>query len=290
MRTCRWASPPLLQAARTAGWMALLGAPIMAVLFVLFPRFAPLWGIPGDAMSGRSGLSANMQVGNIASLVLDESIAMRVKFEGAASRAQSDLYFRGPVLSTFDGREWRPLQPRLGSRSPPRRAAAQLQVSGEPVRYEVTLEPNNRPWLLVLDAAAQGAVVPGLRNRDDQRAAVACQSRPSRTCCATARESHPAFRHGPRSTPRLLPPEYLRAAAGLQPAHRWRSRPSCGAIRAWPAGGPGRAGPGRDGAAAHRQLPATRWSPASTASTRPTNSGSIARKASASTSPRPSWC
>ena len=38
--------PPLLQAARTAGWMALLGAPIMAVLFVLFPRFAPLWGMP----------------------------------------------------------------------------------------------------------------------------------------------------------------------------------------------------------------------------------------------------
>ena len=48
--------PPLLQAARTAGWMALLGAPIMAVLFVLFPRLAPLWGIPSDAMSGRSGL------------------------------------------------------------------------------------------------------------------------------------------------------------------------------------------------------------------------------------------
>ena len=35
------------QAARTAGWMALLGAPIMAVLFVLFPRLAPLWGMDG---------------------------------------------------------------------------------------------------------------------------------------------------------------------------------------------------------------------------------------------------
>jgi hypothetical protein len=31
--------PPLLQAARTAGWMALLGAPMMAVLFMLFPRW-----------------------------------------------------------------------------------------------------------------------------------------------------------------------------------------------------------------------------------------------------------
>lgn len=106
--------PPLAQAARTAGWMALLGAPVMAALFLLFPRLAPLWGIPSDAMSGRSGLSATMQVGNIAQLVLDESIAMRVRFEGAVPQ-QSDLYFRGPVLSVFDGREWRALGPRRGA-------------------------------------------------------------------------------------------------------------------------------------------------------------------------------
>ena len=74
--------PPLLQAARTAGWMTLLGAPVMAVLFVLFPRFAPLWGIPADAMSGRSGLSAQMRVGSMADLVLDESVAFRVRFDG----------------------------------------------------------------------------------------------------------------------------------------------------------------------------------------------------------------
>jgi hypothetical protein len=51
--------PPLWQAAKIAGTMTLLGAPIMLLLFVLFPRFGPLWGLPGDAMSGRSGLSAN---------------------------------------------------------------------------------------------------------------------------------------------------------------------------------------------------------------------------------------
>jgi hypothetical protein len=117
--------PPLSEAARTAAWMTLLGAPVMAVLFVLFPRFSPLWGTPGDAMTGRSGLSANMQVGNLASLALDESIAMRVKFDGRVP-AQHELYFRGPVLSTFDGREWRPLQPRLGTRSLPIVGGSQL--------------------------------------------------------------------------------------------------------------------------------------------------------------------
>jgi transglutaminase-like putative cysteine protease len=149
--------PPLLQAAKTAGWMALLGAPVMAVLFLLFPRMAPLWGVPGDAMSGRSGLSNSMQVGNIASLALDESIAMRVRFTGAVP-PQSDLYFRGPVLSTFDGREWRPLR----SGFPPRmQAAAELRVSGSPIQYEVTLEPNSRTWLLLLDAAPTPPKLPG---------------------------------------------------------------------------------------------------------------------------------
>ena len=35
----------------------------------------------------------------------DERVALRVKFEGAPP-PQSQLYFRGPVLSQFDGRNW----------------------------------------------------------------------------------------------------------------------------------------------------------------------------------------
>jgi protein-glutamine gamma-glutamyltransferase len=66
--------PPIVQAGKIAGKMVLLGAPIMAVLFMLFPRLAPLWGTPTDAMTGRSGLSQTMQVGTIAKLALDESV------------------------------------------------------------------------------------------------------------------------------------------------------------------------------------------------------------------------
>ncbi|NPC55682.1 transglutaminase family protein [Caenimonas soli] len=205
--------PPLLQAARTAGWMALLGAPIMMVLFVLFPRFSPLWGIPSDAMSGRSGLSANMQVGNIASLVLDEGIAMRVKFEGPVP-PQSDLYFRGPVLSTFDGREWRALRLRSGSRSTA--VGAQLQVMGQPMRYEVTLEPNNRPWLLVLDAAAQAPAIPGVEAvMTSELLWVA--NRPVTDLLRYSAESYPIFRHGPRSALAAVPPEYLELPPGFNP-------------------------------------------------------------------------
>jgi len=148
--------PPLMQAARTAGWMALLGAPIMLVLFLLFPRMAPLWGTPNDAMTGRTGLSNTMRVGSIAQLALDDGIAARIRFDGNRVPAQRDLYFRGPVLSQFDGREW--TSPPLFSRG---FLPQNLRVRGDAIGYEVTLEPSNRPWLLTLDAAPAKPELPG---------------------------------------------------------------------------------------------------------------------------------
>ena len=184
--------PPLLQAAKTAGGMALLGAPIMVVLFMLFPRMAPLWGVPSDAMAGRSGLSGSMQVGSIASLALDDSVAMRIRFEGSPP-PQRDLYFRGPVLSTFNGREW------LSSRADffgRRNAAVSLRVTGAPINYEVTLEPTRRPWLISLEALSQPPHVPGYE--------VAMQTdlqwltnRPINDLLRYKAQSFPTFTHGP---------------------------------------------------------------------------------------------
>ena len=186
--------PPLMQAAKTAGWMALLGAPIMAILFVLFPRLAPLWGVPGEVAAGRSGLSASMQVGTIASLALDESIAMRVRFRGKPP-GQSNMYFRGPVLSSFDGREWRPLRPGLRNSL---QAGGELQVLGEPIDYEVTLEPTSRPWVMVLDATQskpelkgyQVSMMPDLQWVADQ---------PIRDLVRYSVRSHTAYRYGPQT-------------------------------------------------------------------------------------------
>jgi protein-glutamine gamma-glutamyltransferase len=148
--------PPLMTAAKIAGKMALLGAPIMVVLFMLFPRLAPLWGMPGGPLQGKSGLSADMRVGTIAKLALDDSIAMRIKFEGKPPEAK-DVYLRGPVLSRFDGREWLPLT-NTGE-------VSNLKVSGQPINYEVTLEPNNKPWLFAIDAASTAPVLAGFELR-----------------------------------------------------------------------------------------------------------------------------
>ena len=203
--------PALADAALTAGRMAMLGAPIMVVLFVLFPRLAPLWGVPGDAMSGRSGLSERMQVGSIASLALDSSIAMRIRFEASAPR-MDQMYFRGPVLSTFDGREWRPLRSAFPSRL---QLGADLQVTGEPIRYQITLEANRRPWLLVLDATPSKPTLPGY----DASMTPTLQwvaERPISDLVRYSAESHMAFRHGPL---RLVPgmQDYLELPPGFNP-------------------------------------------------------------------------
>ena len=203
--------PPLLQSARIAGGMALLGAPIMAVLFMLFPRVGPLWGLPADAMSGRSGLSATMEVGNVAQLALDSSIAMRVRFEGTAPPASS-LYFRGPVLSTFDGRAWRALR----SDFPPgMQLGADLQVRGAAVRYEVTLEPSYRPWLLLLDASPEAPVLKGLRAGMTPELQW-LTDRPVTDLLRYRAEAYTDFRHGPS---RLLTglQDYLTLPPGFNP-------------------------------------------------------------------------
>ena len=203
--------PPLMLAAKTASWMALLGAPIMAVLFVLFPRIAPLWGVPGEAPGARSGLSASMQVGTIASLALDESIAMRVRFDGAPPH-QSEIYFRGPVLTTFDGREWRPLQSSLSSRPP---LPAELEVQSPAVSYQVTLEPNNRPWIMVLDATDTRPALSGYRAIMTSELQWIADHPVTELVRYTA-QSHTAFRHGPRAKVSGLQ-DYLRLPANFNP-------------------------------------------------------------------------
>ncbi len=125
-----------------------LSAPFMVVLFLLFPRLpGPLWNLPKDATSGRTGLSEEMSPGDISRLSLSGAVAFRVSFEGEAP-PQEQLYWRGPVLWLFDGRTWT---------RPTERAAGGLEYRalGESVDYVVTLEPHGRRWLFALDLPAR---------------------------------------------------------------------------------------------------------------------------------------
>ncbi len=151
---------PLRVAAQTAGRLGALGLPLMAVLFVLFPRVAPLWGVGQETPQARSGLSPSVSVGSMADVALDETIALRLRFLDAQPPAGSPLYFRGPVLAQFDGRQWsaRDSAPAQAGTAP-----EGLRTQGVPLRYEVTLEPSAHPWLLVLDATPTAPQAPNLR-------------------------------------------------------------------------------------------------------------------------------
>ncbi len=203
--------PPLLLAARTAGWMALLGAPIMVLLFVLFPRVAPLWGLPDDATGARTGLSNTMQVGTIASLALDSSVALRVRFEGPVP-PRRDLYFRGPVLSTFDGHAWKPLRSAFPAAM---QLAGNLQVSGTPVRYEMTLEGNNHPWLPLLDAASETPDLKGYSLRQNPELQWTAE-RPIGELVRFKAQSFTRFHHGP-TTEELGLQDSIDLPAGYNP-------------------------------------------------------------------------
>lgn len=189
--------PSIGQAARWAAGMALLGAPIMVVLFMLFPRLAPLWGIPTDSSLGRSGLSGQMQVGQIARLALDDSIALRVEFAGGQRPAQDQLYFRGPVMSLFDGVTWRPrFNPEASFALQAFSPQLPVDVTGPSIAYRLTMEPSNRPWLMALEATPQLGAILGqqpLATPDLQW----LLRRPITDVIRFDAVAYPGFRHGP---------------------------------------------------------------------------------------------
>jgi protein-glutamine gamma-glutamyltransferase len=131
--------PQLGAAAREAARSTLLGLPIMVLLFMLFPRIGPLWGLPSQ--SGGTGLSDRIGFGDVAELALNEDIALRLRpLEGGA--LPQPLYIRGPVLSRFDGRQWH-VEPFAAAARPPQ--------GGRLLRYEAMTEPQRLPLLPLLE-------------------------------------------------------------------------------------------------------------------------------------------
>lgn len=224
--------PPLIASLRTAVALAAMGTPVMLALFLLFPRMAPLWSLPADKMSGLSGLSGEMHVGDLAQLALDDSVALRVRFDtpGGQPPPQSSLYFRGPVLSAFNGRDWYALgTPQAQTTTWAAPAPARLSVAGPPLRYEVTLEPSQRSWLFTLDAALQP---PGMPHGWVALMAPDLHWRTTRPIVSVLRyqaQSHLQFRHGPQQADASLHP-YLQ----LPPQSDPRTRQWAAQLRADP--------------------------------------------------------
>lgn len=133
---------------RTGGALLLQALPLMAIMFVLFPRLsAPLWNMPKEGSSAQTGLGDTIRMGTITHLADSAEIAFRVRFEDGIPPADR-LYWRGPVLWHTDGRNWQRLP------SATRLERIDYRGLGEAIRYTVTLEPHARHWLFALDLPA----------------------------------------------------------------------------------------------------------------------------------------
>ncbi|MFT3666873.1 MAG: DUF3488 and transglutaminase-like domain-containing protein [Piscinibacter sp.] len=202
--------PSLKQAGRLAARTAAFGMPIMLLLFLLFPRIGPLWGVPKDGLSV-TGLSDRLRLGQVAEVASDDRIALRLRFEGEVPRPET-LYFRGPVLASFDGTEWRPLLPSVPPRLQPQ---AELRTSGAPVRYEMTIEPLRLPVLPLLEASPAAPQIEGWRVRGTEDLQW-LTDRPLIERLRLQAEAHVRFEHGPReAVPGLR--DYLRLPPGFNP-------------------------------------------------------------------------
>lgn len=134
--------------------------PLMLLLFLFFPRLAPLWSLPLPSDKGVSGLSESMAPGDIAELSRSGELAFRASFDGPLPPRQA-LYWRALTLDDFDGQRWSQSEDRPFSSSP------QWQAKGEPWNYSVILQPNDKPWLPALDVARTD--LPDVRQLGDYR-------------------------------------------------------------------------------------------------------------------------
>lgn len=149
------------QSFKLAGGLILQSLPLMVVLFIVMPRVGSLWAVPQPEQKASTGISDMVAPGDFSALAQDNSTAFRVTFDGDIPPAR-ELYWRGLVLSRFDGRRWSRAEswgrePEVSwSREPPH-YWWQLEVRGEPVRYEIILEPTQQHWLFALPLPTNNA-------------------------------------------------------------------------------------------------------------------------------------
>ncbi|TDJ43849.1 MAG: DUF3488 domain-containing protein [Gammaproteobacteria bacterium] len=140
---------PAPRAMQMAFRLVLQALPLMLLLFFLFPRVpGPFWSLPTASGRATAGLTNEMTPGDITELARSNQVAFRVRFDDAAP-APAELYWRGPVLTNFNGRTWTMQAVEARSELLERAPAA-----GAAYDYELTLEPHRRRWLLALETPA----------------------------------------------------------------------------------------------------------------------------------------
>ncbi|TDG13714.1 DUF3488 domain-containing protein [Seongchinamella unica] len=133
-----------LRPMRQAGVMILQAAPLMLVLFFLFPRIGPLWTVPIKSQQAKTGMSEFMSPGDVSRLSRSGEVAFRVNFEGDVP-PRSELYWRGLVMSRLRQGTWSALN--FYEVPASQRRQNEPEPLGEPLRYSIIMEPTQQRWL-----------------------------------------------------------------------------------------------------------------------------------------------
>ncbi len=156
--------------AMLAARMVLQAIPLTVVLFMVFPRIAPLWAVPLPSGGGMTGVSDEMSPGDLAMLGRSADLAFRAQFEGDSAPGHEDLYWRGLVLDNYDGFTWSRTRSNsafdnaMDTADFRFRWEGRVETSGEPVNYNIILEPTRQPWVFGLHLAE-----PASRNLNQTR-------------------------------------------------------------------------------------------------------------------------
>jgi transglutaminase-like putative cysteine protease len=120
-------------------------APLAVAMWIFFPRIAtPFWAVPMDTGTATSGISDTMSPGDISNLSMSDAVAFRATFSGDIP-VPRDRYWRGLVLTNFNGRTWTSSDPYAV------RAHENVVYSGRRVEYNITIEPTRQIWVFALD-------------------------------------------------------------------------------------------------------------------------------------------
>jgi len=176
---------PARRSFATGGRLLLYAAPLALAMWVFFPRLAtPFWAVPVDSSRASTGLSDTMSPGDISSLSLSNDVAFRVSFESQVPDPR-DRYWRGLVLTTFNGRSWTGREPAISTT-----ARDQIVTSGDPVSYEVMLEPTRQQWVFALEMPVEWTLAKSFMGPQQQLA----RSTPIDQRVAYKAVSHPQYR------------------------------------------------------------------------------------------------
>ncbi|MEM1058347.1 MAG: DUF3488 and transglutaminase-like domain-containing protein [Verrucomicrobiota bacterium] len=128
---------------RLTSWMLIQALPLALVLFVFFPRVQGKFGF--NLGISKTGLSADLQPGDVSALIFDDEMAFRVEFPPDSDRPPpQSMYFRAFVLWDVDASKNRWTQGRTIDED-------NEVVGGRMLAQTVTLPATGERWLFALD-------------------------------------------------------------------------------------------------------------------------------------------